>query len=62
MCRSLLFNKVLGLRPATLLKRRLWHGCCPVNFATFFKKQIFYRTPSVAGTGTKNLRVMGSNI
>ena len=27
------FNKVASLRPATLLKKRLWHRCFPVNFA-----------------------------
>ena len=25
------------LRPATLLKKRLWHRCFPVNFAKFLK-------------------------
>ena len=39
---SLFFNKVSGLRPATLLKKRLWHRCFPVNFA------LFLRTPLVA--------------
>ena len=34
LCRSLFF-KVAGLRPATLLKKRLWHRCFPVNFAKF---------------------------
>ena len=24
-----------GLRPATLLKKRLWHRCFPVNFVKF---------------------------
>ena len=28
---SLFFNKVAGLRPATLLKKRLLHRCFPVN-------------------------------
>ena len=32
LCRSLFFNKV-----ATLLKKRLWHRCFPVNFAKFFR-------------------------
>ena len=32
---SLFFNKVADLRTATLLKKRLWHRCFPVNFATF---------------------------
>ena len=26
-----------SLRPATLLKKRLWHKCFPVNFATFLR-------------------------
>ena len=26
-----LFNKVPALRPATLLKKRLWHRCSPVR-------------------------------
>ena len=34
---SLFFNKVAGLRLATLLKRRLWYRCFPVNFAKFLR-------------------------
>ena len=37
---SLFFNKVAGLRPATLLKTRLWHRCFPVNFAKFLKTSL----------------------
>ena len=37
LCQSLFFNKVAGLRPATLFKKRLWHRCFPVNFAKFLK-------------------------
>ena len=40
MCRSLFFNKIAGLGPATLLKRRLWHRCFSMNF------EKFQRTPS----------------
>ena len=32
---SLFFNKVTGPRPATLLKKRLWHRYFPVNFVKF---------------------------
>ena len=32
---------VAGLRLATLLKRRLWHMCFPLNFAKFFKDTFF---------------------
>ena len=37
LCQSLLFNKVAGLRPATLLKKRLWHRCFPVNSVKFLR-------------------------
>ena len=37
LCQSLFFNKVVGLRSATLLKKRLWHRCFPVNFAKFLR-------------------------
>ena len=37
LCQGLFFNKVAGLRPVTLLKRRLWHRCFPVNFAKFLR-------------------------
>ena len=49
LCQSLFFNKVAGLRPATLLKKRLWHRCFPVNFvkflrpATLLKKRLWHR-------------------
>ena len=37
LCQSLFFNNVAGLRPATLLKKRPWHRCFPVNFAKFLR-------------------------
>ena len=42
-CQSLFVNEVtgLGLRPATLLKKRIWHRCFPVNFAKDFKNTYF---------------------
>ena len=41
LCQSLFFNKVAGPRPATLLKKRLWHRCFPVNFAKFLRTTSF---------------------
>ena len=38
---SLFFNKVAGLRPATLLKKRLWYGCFPVNFVKLLRTPFF---------------------
>ena len=35
LCQSLFLNKVAGLKPVTLLRKRLWHRCFPVNFANF---------------------------
>ena len=43
LCQRLFFNKVAGLRPATLLKKRLWHR----YFHVF---TFFYRTPPVAAS------------
>ena len=44
VCQSSFFNKVAGLKPATLFKKRLWHGCFPVNFAKFLRTP-FLQTP-----------------
>ena len=49
LCKSLLFNKVAGLRPATLLKKKLWHRCFPMNFAKFL------RTPFLRNTSGRLL-------
>ena len=35
------FDKDAGLRPATLLKKRLWHRCFPVNFVKFLRTPFF---------------------
>ena len=45
-CQGLFFNKVKGLRPPTLLKKRLWHKCFPVNFAEISKNTFCYRATS----------------
>ena len=44
LCQGLFFNKVAGLRPSTLWKKRLWHSCFPVNVANFL------RTPFIKDT------------
>ena len=41
LCQSLFFNKVAGLKPATLLKKRIWHRCFPVNFEKFLRTSFF---------------------
>ena len=38
---SFFFNKVAGLRTATLLKKSLRHRCFPVNFAKFLRTPFF---------------------
>ena len=45
LCQSLFFNKVAGIGPATVLKKRFWHRCFPVNF------EKFVRTHLVAASG-----------
>ena len=44
LCQNLFFNKVAGLRPASLLKKRLWHWCFPVKFLKFLKKSFLQNT------------------
>ena len=41
VCWSLFFNKVAGLRLASLLKKRFWHWFFPVNFAEFLRALFF---------------------
>ena len=35
LCRTLFFNKVAGLRPATTLKKKLRQRCFPANLRNF---------------------------
>ena len=37
MPEPLFFDKVAGLRPALLLKKKLWRMCFPVNFVKFLR-------------------------
>ena len=41
---SLFFYKVVGLRPATLLKKRLWHRCFSVKFMKFLRTPLLQNT------------------
>ena len=43
-CARVFFNKVAGLRPIILLKKRLLHRCCPVNFAKFVRTAFLQNT------------------
>ena len=38
---SFFLNEVAGLRPAILLKKRLWHRYFPVNFVKFLRAFFF---------------------
>ena len=55
LCRSLFFNKVAGLRPVTLLKKRLAQvfSC---GFWKISKYKFFYRTPLVAASIVRRIR------
>ena len=44
LCQLLFYNKVAGPESATLIKKRLWHRCFPMNFAKFLRTT-FHRTP-----------------
>ena len=46
LCQSLFLNKVVGLRPAALLKKRLWHKCFPANFAKYLRTPLLPKNHS----------------
>ena len=46
LCQSLFLNKVADLSTATLLKRRLWYRCFPVNFAKYLRTSFSQNTSS----------------
>ena len=43
LCQSLFFDKVAG-RPTTLLKKKLWRRCFPVNFTKFLRTHFLRNT------------------
>ena len=43
-CARVSFNKVAGLRLATLLKKRFWRRCFPENFAKFLRTVFLQNT------------------
>ena len=45
LCQSLFFNKIAGVRPTTLLKRRLWQRFFPVNSVKLLRKPFFTEHP-----------------
>ena len=45
LCQGLFFNKVVGLRPANLLKKRLWHRCFHMNILKF-SRTLFWQNTS----------------
>ena len=56
LCQSLFFNKVVDLRLATLLKKRLWHRCfCEISEKIFFTEHV-WTTASTAGQLDVKLR------
>ena len=54
LCQSLLFKKVAGIKPSTLLNKRIWHRCFPVNFAKFL------RTPFLVWTRIEQTKICES--
>ena len=44
LCQSLFLNKVAGLRPVTLLKKRFWQRCSLLNFAKFLRTPFLQNT------------------
>ena len=56
---NLFFIKVAGLRPVTLLKKRLWDRYFPVNSAKFIRTPFFNRTPPMAASDYSSVKICG---
>ena len=54
---SLFFKKVAGLRRATLLKKRLWHRCLPVNFTKLLRTPFLQNTSGRWMAGSNNMQL-----
>ena len=52
------FIKLQVCKPATLLKKKLWHRCFPVNFMKFLKTFFFHRTPPVAASKSSKMLIL----
>ena len=64
LCQRFFFNKVAGIRPATLLKKSLWHRCFPVNFAKFLRTLVLQNTFGrllLSATSPKSYPINNSN-
>ena len=46
LCQNHFLNKATGLRPVTLLKKRLWHKCYPVNLVNFLRNHSNRTSPT----------------
>ena len=57
LCQSLFFNKVAGLTPATLLKKKTLAQVFSCEFCELFKNTFFYRTPPVTGSLSINMEI-----
>ena len=44
LCQSLFFNRVAVLSPATILKKRFWYRCFPVNFPKVVRTPFLWNT------------------
>ena len=44
LCQGFFFKKVAGLRPGTLLKKRLWGRCFPANFEKILRTLFWQNT------------------
>ena len=58
LCQSLFFNKVAGLRPTTLSKKRLQQRCFPVNLMKFQRTPFLQNIRSVSRLITNTLQVI----
>ena len=55
MSESLFFNKIAVLKPAALLKKRIWYKYFPVDFAKFLRTPFSQNTSGQVSASNNNI-------
>ena len=62
MSESLFFNKIAVLKPAALLKKRIWYKYFPVDFAKFLRTPFSQNTSRQVSASNNNINLLQNHL
>ena len=62
MSESLFFNKIAVLKPAALLKKRIWYKYFPVDFAKFLRTPFSQNTSGQVSASNNNINLLQNHL